>query len=425
MEAFRRFSCCLLLISYATASPGLGQTALPENVVDPDRKVYVDEVLNRYVDENRIAGAVGLVLRDGEVIYERAVGWSDKAAGRPMKRDNIFRIASQSKAITSTAIMMLVEQGKINLDASISSWMPTFSETTVSVITDSGHVVVPAERAITVKQLLTHTSGMAYGGNQFTAPLYTAQGLGYGGESYGWYTAHKEEPICDTMDRLGNLPFAAQPGERWVYGYNSDVLGCLVERVSGLSLDQFIYEHVTHPLGMKDTHFYLPPEDAERLAVVYTRDDQGRIRPAAEGPRGQGHYVEGPRRSFAGGAGLLSTAQDYARFLEMIRNYGTLDGRHYLSTHAVALMTSNQVGKLHSESGLGFGLGFQTTDRMGANGFASPGSFGWSGAYGSVYEVDPAERLVIVLMLQVLPYRGNGIREAFKAAVYQMLVPKP
>jgi CubicO group peptidase (beta-lactamase class C family) len=174
---------------------------------------------------------------------------------------------------------------------------------------------------------------------------------------------------------------------------------------------------------MTDTFFYLPPEDRDRLAAVYTRNAEGVIARSPEGPRGQGDYVDGPRRSFSGGAGLLSTARDYARFLEMIRNNGTLDGLRYLSPHAVALMTSNQIGDLHNPNGLGFGLGFQTIDRMGANDFASVGSFGWSGAYGSVYEVDPHERLIIVLMIQVLPYTGSGIREAFKAAVYQMLVP--
>lgn len=392
------------------------------NVVDSDRLARLDSVLERYVREDRVAGAVGLVLRDGEVIYERATGWIDREARRPMTPDAVFRIASQTKAITSTAIMMLVEEGKINLNDPVSRWMPTFEKTTVAVRSDTGLVVVPARRAITIKDLLTHTSGISYSGGPLVGSLYVEQGLGYG-EAYGWYTANKQEPICDTMDRLGALPFVEQPGAAWVYGYSTDILGCVVERASARPLDAFLRERLTGPLGMKDTWFFLPPEQRDRLATVYTPGSEGRVVRAPDGPRGQGDYVDGPRRSFAGGAGLLSTAHDYARFLEMIRNGGTLDGVRLLAPHTVAVMTSNQVGTLHNENGLGFGLGFQTTDRLGANGFSSEGTFGWSGAYGSVYEVDPKERLVIVLMIQVVPYFGSGIREAFKTTVYQALVP--
>jgi CubicO group peptidase (beta-lactamase class C family) len=175
---------------------------------------------------------------------------------------------------------------------------------------------------------------------------------------------------------------------------------------------------------MTDTHFYLPPSTPrELLAAVYTIDAAtGRIQRAEDGSRGQGHYVEGPRRNFAGGAGLLSTAKDYARFLEMTRNGGELDGIRYLSPASITLMTSNQVGTLRGTSGLGFGLGFETVGRAGAGGFATVGSYGWSGAYGTYYKVDPEKRLVMVLMLQVVPYVGSGIRESFDAAVYGALV---
>ena len=399
-------------------------TVQAQNIVSEERLAYVDEVLQRYVDENRVAGAVGLVMRDGDIIYERAVGWADREAGLPMTTDTIFRIASQTKAITSAAVMMLVEQGKINLNEPIHRWMPTFKGSTVGVHSDSGLVVVPARRAITVHDLLTHTAGISYGRERHTEDLYKAQGLGYAGPAYGWYTAHKEETLCDTMDRLGPLPMAAQPGERWVYGYNTDILGCIVERVSGKPLDEFFQEFITAPLGMRDTFFFLPAShDKKRLAAVYSPDASGTMKRAEDGARGQGHYVDGPRRNFAAGAGLLSTARDYARFLEMIRNEGTLAGHTYLSPHAVALMNNNQSGTLHSTNGLGFGLGFQTIDRVGAKGLASKGAFGWSGAYGTVYEVDPEEKLVIVLMVQVLPYYGSGIREAFKSAVYGALIP--
>lgn len=415
--------CVLLIITQRTAFAQYHDSLTSGNVLNPDRLSQVDSVLQHYVDQGRVAGAVGLVMQDGEVVYEHAAGWADRESNRRMTTDAIFRIASQTKAITSAAILMLVEDGKINLEDPVSRWMPTFEKTTVAVRTDTGRAIIPANRSITIKDLLTHTSGISYGGSSLVAPLYKEKELGYG-DTYGWYTADDEEPICETMDRLGNLPFVAQPGSDWVYGYNSDILGCVVKRVSGLSLSEFFRQRITSPLGMEDTHFFLPPEKEDRLATVYTPEKgSDKVIRAPDGPYGQGDYVEGPRRSFSGGAGLLSTARDYARFLEMIRRGGALDGKRYLSPHTVALMTSNQVGDLFSNDGMGFGLGFETTDRLGANGFTSEGTFGWSGAYGTDYEIDPKEGLVTVLMIQVVPYYGSGIREAFESAVYQSLVP--
>ena len=406
------------LLLFAPARAG-AQDAI--NGFDPARLTRVDSALQRYVDEGRVAGAVALVMREGRVVYERAVGWADREGGRRMEPDAIFRIASQSKAITSTAIMMLVEEGKIGLTDPVGRWIPSFRRTMVATRPDSARVLVPARRAITLKDLLTHTSGISYGGEGLVGSLYTEKGLG-NGPGYAWYTANKTEPICETMDRLGTLPFVQQPGAAWVYGYSTDVLGCVVERASGKSLDAFIRERITGPLGMRDTHFYLPPEKRSRLAAVYSPDSTGRVARAGDGPRGQGDYVDGPRVSFAGGAGMLSTARDYARFLEMLRNGGVLDGVRHLAPRTVDLMTTNQVGTLHNADGLGFGLGFQTVDRLGASGYSSVGTFGWSGAYGSSYDVDPAERLVLVLMIQVVPYFGPGIRDSFETAVYQALV---
>jgi CubicO group peptidase (beta-lactamase class C family) len=315
---------------------------------------------------------------------------------------------------------MLVEEGRVGLNDPVSRWIPSFGTSTVAVRADTGHVLEPARRQITIRDLLTHTAGISYGGEPHVAPLYLAAGLGYG-EAFGWYTAHKEEPICETMDRLGTLPFVQHPGVAWVYGYNTDILGCVVERASGVPLDRFFRERITGPLGLSDTHFFLPAEQRDRLATVYTPDAGGRAVRAPDGPRGQGHYVDGPRTSFAGGAGLVSTARDYARFLEMMRNRGALDGVRILAPRTVELMTTNQIGTLRGE-GVGFGLGFETVHRLGASGFASVDTFAWSGAYGSAYKVDPAQRLVTVLMVQLVPFAGGGIRESFDAAVYQALV---
>lgn len=410
----------LLLFLVLLQASLVAAPASAQNGFDPGRLQRVDSVLQQHVDDGVIAGAVALVMRDGEIVYEQAVGWMDREEGRPMTTDAIFRIASQSKAITSAAVMMLVEEGSVALNDPVSRWIPSFADAQVAVVREGNVNLVPVRRPITIRDLLTHTAGISYGGEPHIAEAYQAQGLGYG-EAFGWYTAHNEERICETMDRLGSLPFVRQPGESFVYGYNTDILGCVVERASGVPLDQFFQERITGPIGMTDTYFFLPPEKAERLATVYAPDEEGKAVRAPDGPRGQGHYVEGPRRSFAGGAGLLSTARDYARFLEAIRRGGELDGARILAPQSVALMSTNQIGDLRG-TGVGFGLGFETVERLGASGYSSVGSFGWSGAYGTAYEIDPEQRMVRVLMLQLVPFSNNRLRDAVETAVYQALV---
>ncbi len=387
---------------------------------DPARATVIDKGLQRYVDADRVAGVVALAMQDGQVVYEKAFGWADKEAGRRMTTDAIFRIASQTKALTSAAIMQLVEEGALALNTRAGTFIPSFARTTVAVASERGTVTqVPARRPITIRDLLTHTAGISYGTDPSVAAMYEAKGLGPAA-GFGWYTADKNEPVCDTMERLGTLPFVAQPCDAWVYGYNTDVLGCIVEKASGMPLDAYLRDRITTPLGMKDTQFFLPAAQKDRLATVYGSGADGKYTRAPEGARGQGAYVEGPRRNFAGGAGLLSTARDYARFLEAMRKGGSLEGARILSPLSVKLMATNQVGTLHSTTGLGFGLGFETVDRFGANSMSHEGAFGWGGAYGSIYRVDPEARLVMVLMIQMIP-NGTDIREVFPSLVYQAL----
>ena len=400
----------------AVTMPAAGPATL-----SPARLQRIDRLMQQYVDEGRIGGAVGYVLQDGKPVYERAFGWADKEAGVTMAPNTIFRIASQTKAITSVAILSLMEEGKLTLTDPVSRYIPTFASTMVSVRNGETTEIVPAKRAINIRDLLTHTAGISYGTDARIAALYEAKGLGPAA-GFGWFTADKDEPICVTMERLGTLPFVSQPGEAWVYGYNTDVLGCIVEKVSGVPLDQFIKTRITDPLGMKDTQFFLPPAQRARLAAVYMSDTDGKAKRAPDGPRGQGAYVDGPRKSFAGGAGLLSTAPDYARFLEMIRRGGAIDGVRILSPRTIGLMTTNQIGTLHSQSGLGWGLGFETTDRFGANGLDSAGAFGWAGAYSSTYRVDPESHLVICFMVQMLP-NTTDLGRKFPTLVYQALEP--
>jgi CubicO group peptidase (beta-lactamase class C family) len=419
MSLKRAIPALLLFTTLVPAQPAAApKPAAP--TVSPERLARVGRLLQQYTDQNKIAGAVALVLRDSKPVYEHAVGWSDKEAGRRMTAGTLFRIASQTKAITSTAVLALVEEGKIGLDEPVGHFIPTFTKTTVAIKEDSGVKTVPAKRSITIRDLLTHTAGVSYGTQPQVRDLYAAKGLGPAAGN-GWYTADKNEPICETMERLGTLPFVAQPGEAFVYGYNTDILGCVVEKASGMPLDEFIRARITGPLGMKDTRFFIPPAERDRLAAVYASGRDGLIVRAPEGSKGQGHYIDGPRKSFAGGAGLTSTARDYARFLEMIRNGGALDGVRILGSRTVELMTTNQSGTLHSTTGLGFGLGFETVDRYGASGMAGVGAFGWGGAYGTTYQVDRQSHLVIVLMIQLMP-NATDIEPKFSTAVYQALV---
>lgn len=401
-----------------TASPGPATTRAGFSV---ERLARIDSTFERLIESREMAGAVALVLRDGQTVYERAFGWADLASRRPMSTDAIFRIASQTKALTSVAIMMLAEEGRLSLNDRASRFIPSFERTRVAVQTDSGPALVDARRQITIRDLLTHTAGISYGVDPLVASLYVEAGLG-SAAGFGWYTADKAEPMCETMDRLGSLPFVAQPGERWVYGYATDVLGCIVERASGLPLDRFIESRITLPLRMRDTHFYLPAGKLARLATVYTRGAGDSLAAAPEGARGQGHYAAGPRASFSGGAGLVSTAHDYARFLQMLLDGGELDGVRILAPKTVSLMTVNHVGSLFPADGQGFGLGFRILERAGAGGRTeSVGTFDWGGAYGSSYLVDPEQRIVMVFLVQELP-NVSAVAQRFPMLVYQALI---
>jgi CubicO group peptidase (beta-lactamase class C family) len=434
----QRISATLLMaawagLSHADAIPqieswnalnGAGEQISAATEISKERLARIDGLMQQYVDENLIAGAVALILQNGQPVYQRAVGWSDKEASARMQMDTIFRIASQTKALTSVAILQLQERGKLIVTDPVSKYIPEFAKTTVLVKNESGATsTVPATRPITLRDLLTHTAGISYGKEPELADLYSAKGLGpAAGNGNGWYTADKNEPICTTMARLASLPFQAQPGSAFVYGYNTDILGCVVERASGMPLDEYIRTQITGPLGMKDTQFYLPPDQRRRLAAAYMSGPNGKVVRSPNDARGQGHYIDGPRKSFAGGAGLLSTAQDYARFLEALRNGGVLDGVRILSPRSVALMTTNQIHDLHPKEDLGFGYGFEVVEHYGAAGLEAPGTFGWGGAYGTNYRVDPTSGLVVVLMIQLMP-NNTDFREKFANIVYQSLLP--
>jgi CubicO group peptidase (beta-lactamase class C family) len=420
----RRLPGAWLLLAVAVrslAAQGLPR-ATPDAVgLSPERIGRLTGVLQAYVDSGRMAGAVALVARHGKVAYLGAVGWRDKESQAPMRDDAIFRIASQTKAIVSVAVMMLQEQGALLISDRVGKYLPEFQKTTVAVPrAGGGYDVVPARRPITIRDLLTHTAGISYGDGPAKDRWEQAR-------ITGWYFADRDEPIGQTISRLAALPFDAQPGERWIYGYSIDILGALVEKVSGQSLDAFLRSRILDPLKMADTHFYLPRDQRERLATVYSAKPGGGIERAPDpgGMVGQGAYVDGPRKSYSGGAGLLSTAQDYARFLQMLLNGGELDGVRLLSPNTVHLMTVNHVGGLYDQPGVGFGLGFSVVTDMGARGQpGSLGEFGWGGAYHSTYWVDPQEDLVVVYFAQLIPAGDLDDHSKLRALVYSAIVDR-
>ena len=391
--------------------------ARPDEVgLSAERLARLTEVMQGYVEEGKIAGMVTLVARNGRVAYLHPFGKLD-LRGADMPVDGIFRIASQTKAVTSVAVMILQEEGKLLLDDPISKYIPEFAHTRVAVPSEAkkdpqGYATVPAKRQITIRDLLTHTAGISYG-DGLAEKEYLAAGI------HGWYLADKAEPVCEIVKKLAALPFDAQPGERWVYGYNTDILGCLVERLSGMTLADFFAKKITGPLGMTDTCFFLPEDKLKRFTSVYGVDDKGGLK--LEEDARDNFYVKGPRICYAGGAGLLSTAEDYARFLLMLQGGGKLGDIRILSPKSVELMTVDHVGDLYNPGG--FGLGFWVTERLGRNG--QPGSvdsFGWGGAYHTTYWVDPAEKLVAVLMTQLLPAGNSDLHAEFRAMVYQSIV---
>lgn len=405
-------------------APGLAaQSPEPGTIagMSTDRLARITPIMQAAVDSGTVAGAVVLVSRHGQVVYQHAFGWSDREAKRPMRADALFRIASQTKAITSVAVMMLVEEGKVRLGDPVAKWLPGFRDIQVATKTDSGLALVKLRRPITIRDLLTHTAGISYGNDSLVRDGYAREGLGPNA-GFGWYTADKTEPICASMDRLGQLPIVAQPGERFVYGYNTDILGCVVERASGMSLADFLARRIFRPLGMRNSWFFPPAIEAGRLAVVYTRSDSGLVR-AVPGPKGQGDYLTGPRVSYSGGAGLISSAGDYSRFLQMLANGGRLGGVRILGPRTVQAMVTNHADTLYSRNGVGFGLGFEVLLDPGRAGqIGNPGRFGWGGAYGSNYWVDPKDGIVCVFMTQLLPNPGIDLPERLRNLVYQAVV---
>lgn len=382
----------------------------------PERLRRLDAAIEQAIAEDRLAGAVMWITRDGQPVKQQAYGHSDRAANRPMQVDTIMRIASMSKAVTTVAAMMLYEEGHFLLQDPIAHYLPEFAQPVVAIADPSapgGYRTEPARRPIRVLDLLCHTAGLTYGEGPAEA-LYKDAKL------HGWYLAAHDETIADVVRRLAQLPLHGQPGETYQYGFSTDVLGRYIEAVSGRPLDQFFAERIFQPLGMNDTYFFLPVEKADRLAPVYGYED-GTL--SVVETVEESAYVHGPRKCFGGGAGLVSTAPDYGRFLQMLVNGGELDGVRLLSPRTVALMSTDHHVPGFDWDTRSFGLGFWVLTDLGRHHeLGQEGAYGWGSAYYPQYVVDPQNRMTALLMAQLRPTGGMSLNQRFKVLTYQALI---
>lgn len=414
------FTLLLLLHQYSFAQKNILRNGLPAtNGFSAERLQRIDVVLKQYIDSNWIKGAVGFIARNGNIVYNKSFGVND---GQPLRTDAIFRIASQTKAITSTAVMMLFEEGKFLLDDPISKYIPAFAHPQVLSSfneKDSTYTTVNAKREITIRDLLTHTSGIDYAqiGSAKMKAIYAKEGLEAG------FVPNKKL-LADDINKLGKLPLAVNPGEKFIYGLSIDVLGRLVEVVSGLSLDDFFRKRIFEPLGMNDTYFQIPPAKQNRLVTVYTEEAKTRRPIPWNSQVFPGTTVDYPVNNngyFAGGAGLVSTISDYAVFLQMFLNGGEYNGHRILSRHTIGLMMQNQIGDL-SLGDNKFGLGFELTTAKGSAKLGqSEGCFSWGGFFGTIYWGDPKENMVALLFIQQWPFSHGELQNKFKVLTYQAL----
>ncbi len=411
---------------YATAQTHSLQNSPPLTEASPtsvgmaaERLARIDAVLEEAVADNDIPGAVALIARKGKVVYHKAFGMADTPSGRKMEKNDIFRIASQSKAITSTAVMMLWEEGKFRLDDPVFNYIPEFRNPQVLTrfrYEDTSYTAEPANREITIRHLLTHTSGLGYGvidGDERFHMLYEKAGV-----TDLFTTA--DISIEESVLKLAMLPLHHHPGDKFTYSEGLDVLGYFIEKVSGMPFDKFLRERLFDPLGMDDTWFYLPDDKARRLVAVQTQEDGvwQRYPVTFYDPD---YPIKGAKRFFSGGAGLSSTAEDYATFLQMYLNGGELNGVRILSRTTVRSIMGNQTGELFGYPDKHYGLAFGVVTKAGQakGGLGSEGTFDWGGYFNTQYFADPQEKIIGILMKQTRGPVSDNTGWQFRQLVFQ------
>ena len=400
----------------------------PEDVgLSSERLQRIARAIQKSVDDGRIAGGVSLVARHGKIAYFQAVGMADRENHKPMRTDSIFRVCSMSKPLTSAAVMMLYEEGRFELSDPVSDYLPEFKHMKVldppwpQDKTSPPGKLVDAKHPITIFQLLTHTSGLTYPWNPRVGKAYQDAHVGSG-------IKQQDGTIGDAAKRLATIPLLFEPGEYWEYSLSDDVLGRLVEVVSGMPFDRFLQERLFQPLGMADTYFYPPKDKLPRLVAAYAYDEQKGLRPILDGQvqeEGGFDYTadypyNGPHTYFSGGGGLCSTAEDYYRFCQMMLNKGELNGVRILSRKSVELMSQNHVqGK---PDGNGYGLGFGVeNESIQLKELGSVGTFYWGGFYYTSFVIDPKEDLIAIFMGQMNPAGGLDLSSKAITLAYQAI----
>lgn len=391
--------------------------ASPESVgMSAQRLSRIDDFMQRYIDDEMVAGTVTLVARQGKVVHFNAQGMRDVERGEEMTTDTIFRMASMTKPIASVALMMLYEEGWFQLDDPISEWLPEFSDMMIEVANADGSTrLEPAKTPINFTHILTHTAGLM---NSYRGDIARYSEVSQ---------VQGDEDLASWTERLATLPLRYEPGTRWEYSAATSVVGRLVEVISGLEFNTFLHERIFEPLQMNDTYFYLPEDKVDRFATLYgpNPDDDNRMMLTEVGDANS-RYVAEPITFFSGAGGLVSTAHDYIRFQQMMLNGGELDGVRMLGPKTVELIFANHTGDLPlwlSGPGMGFGLGYSVVlDRAVAHTSDTEGSVSWGGAFGTLFWIDPAEELVAIVLTQIRPYSHIRIREGFHNVVNQAIV---
>lgn len=402
------------------STPPLSE-ASPQSVgMSEGRLAAIDNMLTQSIEKNQIPGAVALIARNGKIVYYKAFGLAENETKRNLKRDDIFRIASQTKAITATAVMMLWEEGKFRLDDPISKYIPEFKNAQILDSlndADTTYITIPAKGEITIRHLLTHTSGIGYGiiDNDQFRKIYQKAGIIE-------LCTTKPITIEKNIKKLAELPLHHSPGQQFTYSLGLDVLGYLIEILSGKPFDEFLQKRIFEPLGMNDTYFYLPDSKSSRLVPVQTIKDDKWVR-YTNTYYDADYPIKGSKAFFSGGAGLSSTAKDYATFLQMYLNNGELNGVRLLSRTTVQVIMANQIGDLLGDSGADYGLAFGVINQEGQNmgGRGSTGTFNWGGYFNTQYFADPKENVIGILMKQTQDIKGDETGWKFRQLVGQAI----